>query len=167
VAVCPIIYDFGKGTPHHRLSNFYWPCPVTVTFTLPGPRTVTETYPASEHAYQAFKTLDDGERRAFQDPGLTPGRAKRMGRAVTLRPDWLIIQVPTMLDIVRAKFGAPEMRQFLLGTAPLMLMEGNYWHDMFWGVCFCKEHQGGGLNKLGKVLMAARHEFQAAPPETH
>ncbi len=168
---CPIIYDFGKKTPHFFLSNFY-PHPVRVALRVYDPnapfgKDTLATYPSSEHAYQASKTMVDKEREEFLNPDMPPGKAKRLGRVVVLRPDWVTVRVPNMLEIIRVKFQDPNLRQMLLDTAPLMLMEGNFWHDLFWGVCFCPEHQGEGLNKLGKVLMAVRREMQATPPETH
>jgi hypothetical protein len=159
---CPIIYDFGKTTPHFFLSNFY-PVEITVTFVFPGSPAVTETYPSSEHAYQAAKTGILEERREFQRSytDLRPGMAKKMGRFVTLRKDWNSSRVSVMAYLLTAKFQNPELRERLLATAPKMLIEGNYWHDLFWGVCFCSKHQGDGLNTLGKLLMNTRRELQA------
>ena len=36
-------------------------------------------------------------------------------------------------------------------------MEGNTWHDVYWGVDLCT---GEGENHLGKILMAQRQEFK-------
>ena len=59
------------------LSNFYL-SPVT----LDG-----EQYPTVEHAFQAAKTIRPELRVPIQlEPD--PGKAKRMGRRLSLRPDW-------------------------------------------------------------------------------
>ena len=35
------------------------------------------------------------------------------------------------------------------------LIEGNWWHDYYWGVC-----SGRGKNKLGEILMRVREELR-------
>jgi ribA/ribD-fused uncharacterized protein len=159
---CPIIYDFGKATPHFFLSNFY-PVPITMTTVLPNGGKAIQTFASVECAYQAAKTLDMGEREAFQRPGLHAGTAKKMGQLVTLRKDWESSKVATMVSLLEIKFRHPHLRQLLLDTVPKMLVEGNYWHDVFWGVCFCSKHQGDGVNRLGKLLMNLRRDLQQNP----
>ena len=39
----------------------------------------------------------------------------------------------------------------LIKTAPAHLIEGNTWHDTFWGV-----YNGKGLNYLGRILEEIR-----------
>ena len=53
------------------------------------------TYPTNEHFFQAMKTLDQEERRAIAAAG-TPGKAKRMGRQVSLRNDWEQVKVDVL-----------------------------------------------------------------------
>lgn len=165
---CPIIYDFGKKTPHFFCSNFY---PVSITVALPAlpdGESILETYPSSEHAFQAAKSRLAEERKEFQRTDLRAGMAKQMGQVVTLRKDWSSIRVSVMASLLEVKFQNADLRERLLETAPKMLMEGNYWHDTFWGVCFCPKHQGEGANTLGKLLMNLRRKLQinAAPQET-
>src|SRR5205085_2942105 len=82
-------------------------------------------YPSSEHAYQAAKTLDMEERRRLASLA-TPGKAKRAGRRITLRPDWEQVKIAIMTGIVRAKFQHnPELAQKLAATADAELVEGN------------------------------------------
>ena len=39
----------------------------------------------------------------------------------------------------------------------IMLIEGNYWHDNYWGNCLCpKCKEIEGQNQLGKILMKVR-----------
>ena len=60
-----------------------------------------------------------------------------------------------MTEIVRTKFEQnSDIRQKLIDTYPEELIEGNYWHDTFWGVC-----EGVGENHLGQILMQIRREF--------
>jgi len=109
-------------------------------------------YPTVEHAYQAAKTQDPLEKQMVARAG-TPGRAKRMGRKLNLRPDWEEIKIDTMLGLVRLKFTESNLRTQLLATGDTELVEGNKWGDKFWGVC-----RGEGQNQLGRILMAVREE---------
>jgi len=60
-----------------------------------------------------------------------------------------------MRHLVREKFTTyPTMTKALLSTGEVELIEGNYWHDRFWGVC-----QGQGENHLGRLLMQIRSEL--------
>jgi ribA/ribD-fused uncharacterized protein len=112
------------------------------------------TYGSSEAAFQAQKTLDIKERLQFAS--LTPMQSKRKGRKVALRPDWEEVKVLTMYEIVLAKFTQnPDLAEKLIATGDEELVEGNYWHDTFWGVC-----DGIGTNFLGKILMKIRTELR-------
>lgn len=164
---CPIIYEFGRKTPHFFLSNFFSQ-QITVTLVFPDGSRVTETYPSVEHAYQAAKTLSVTERQEFQKPELAAFMAKKMGQFVTLRKDWVSSRVSVMNQLLHAKFQEPFLRENLLATAPKMLIEGNHWHDNFWGVCFCPRDAKGcqgakGVNNLGKLLMNLRESLQKNP----
>lgn len=116
-------------------------------------------YPTSEHAYQAAKTLAHLDRIRIADLP-TPGQAKRYGRNITLRPHWENIKVATMRDILNLKFQDDNLRNALLRTGEAELIEGNYWHDNYWGLCTCQKcyTKGGDKNHLGKLLMAIRSE---------
>lgn len=129
-------YDF--------LSNFFMH-PVTLDGVV---------YPSNEHAYQAAKTLDAGERELVR-LRTTPAQAKRMGRKVTLRPDWERIKIGVMEDLVRQKFNSPGLKERLLATGNDELEEGNTWGDRFWGTV-----NGVGQNHLGKILMKIRDEVK-------
>lgn len=115
-----------------------------------------------EHFFQAMKTLDTDERE-FVRGKLTPGRAKRAGRRVTLRDDWEEIKLSVMEDGLRRKFSQNTFqRELLLDlTDGLELCEGNTWHDQFWGNCTCPKHSDiDGENHLGKILMKIRNELK-------
>lgn len=132
------------------LSNFY-ECPIVGWDGI--------TYPTNEHYFQAQKTLNKIEKRAIA-AAPTPGKSKRMGRNVQLRPDWEVIKDQVMLDALRLKFAVPEMREKLLATGDEELVEGTWWHDKTWGVCYCPECEGRGENRLGKLLMKVREEIK-------
>ena len=130
------------------LSNFY---PVQVK--LDG-----KTYPSVEAAFQAAKTLDPLERVPFETMG--PEAAKRAGRKLTLRPDWEDAKDGIMLALLRSKFSDPELRDRLVKLGMVTLVEGNTWHDNYWGNCTCPKCGGiKGQNKLGKLLMQVKHEL--------
>lgn len=129
------------------LSNF-WLCQVEVSGLI---------FPSSEHAYQAAKTLDPGQRICFTSPDMEPGQAKREGRLVTMRPDWEQVKKRAMLRVVLAKFiQNPDLAAQLVATEDVYLEEGNHWHDNYWGACGCPQHVGQGLNYLGRILTMVR-----------
>lgn len=63
-------------------------------------------YSCAESAYQAAKTLDETEKRCIAM--LPPGKAKRTGRHLVLRPDWEDIKVTVMYGVCLAKFTQHE-----------------------------------------------------------
>lgn len=116
-----------------------------------------EEYRTVEHAYQAAKTMDLSERLTIRRV-VTPGGAKRLGREVSLRPDWEAMRILVMRGLLRQKF-APrtEYAVHLLATGDRELVEGNWWGDTFWGVSL---QDGKGANMLGKLLMEIRFQLQ-------
>lgn len=132
------------------LSNFY---PQEIEFE-------GITYPTNEHFFQAMKTLDINKRKAIAN-ALTPGLAKKMGRSVSLRPDWEDIKDDIMLEGLYRKFADDELADWLLDTGDEELVEGNFWHDQTWGSCNCTKHKNiPGQNRLGKLLMKVRSEIK-------
>lgn len=119
------------------------------------------TYPTSEHAFQAAKSLDPNVRK-WVAAAPTPGQAKWRGRAVELRSDWEEVKDKVMLDIVREKFKNEDMRVRLLATIGEGydgFCEDNYWHDNYWGNCNCPKCINiEGKNMLGKILMEVARE---------
>ncbi len=129
------------------LSNFS-PAPVVME---------GETFPTVEHAYQAAKTLDPQQRARIQ-LAKSPGMAKGLGRAVSLRDDWESIKVDIMRNLLRQKFGIPDLQSALLATGEAVLLEGNTWGDKFWG-CVWVNGEWMGQNNLGKLLMEIRQSL--------
>ena len=111
------------------------------------------TYPSTENAFQAAKTLNNNERKPFTI--CTAGQAKRAGRKVTLRKDWEKVKITVMEDLVRQKCSREPYKSRLLNTGDQEIQEGNVWNDTFWGVC-----KGRGANNLGKIIMRIRTELQ-------
>jgi len=129
---------------HRFLSNF-WPCEIPFG---------GKTYPSVEHAFQAAKTLDEDEREEIRLAD-SPGKAKKLGRKITLRPDWEEVKFEIMTELVRSKFIIhQDLRDKLIFTGGRELIEGNNWNDVVWGVC-----KGIGDNNLGKILMQVRDEL--------
>lgn len=139
-----INYFQGK---YRFLSNFY-KYPITYEGI---------TYPSSEHAYQAAKTLSQSDREAIAKLS-SPGDAKRTGRRLQMRPDWESEKYKIMLTILESKFSLGSLlAKLLCETYPKELVEGNNWHDNIWGNCSCvKCRYIEGQNLLGKALMQIR-----------
>ena len=130
------------------LSNFY-PSPIEYEGIK---------YPTVEAAFQAAKTPDLHMKTAIATAE-HPGKAKRMGRKVVLREDWEEIKDRVMEDCLRLKFSDPMLRKKLLATEDEELEEGNWWHDNYWGTCYCSRCGDVGKNKLGYLLMKIRKEI--------
>lgn len=132
------------------LSNFY-PTPVKYQGL---------TYQNNEAAFQAAKVANTSHRnQQVSFTQLTPAAAKRKGRHVQLRSDWEKVKDQVMFDVVYAKFsGNPTLTKKLLATEDAILVEGNTWHDTYWGYDM---RQKRGQNKLGKILMQVRRELRS------
>lgn len=122
-------YDF--------LSNFY-DIPIIYRHTF---------FESSESAFQAQKCPE----KADEFTSLSPGAAKRLGRKVQICPQWDEIKDAVMFRIVYTKFQNEYLKNRLLDTGIATLIEGNTWHDTYWGVC-----EGKGQNRLGYILMKVR-----------
>jgi hypothetical protein len=123
------------------LSNFY-PAPVVLDGVI---------FPTVEHGYQAAKTLHRPSREVVRRAA-TPGQAKRLGRALILRPDWEAVKLAVMEGLLRQKFADPKLRARLV-VIEGEIVEQNTWGDTWWGVC-----RGRGENHLGRLLMRIRDE---------
>ena len=110
-----------------------------------------------EHKFQAAKTNNPIEQAEVMACS-TPGQAKRLGRKVEMKEDWNEIRVPTMIKLVHEKFQLSPLKEKLLVTDDKVLIEGNRWHDNFWGDCRCGRDacSDEGKNTLGKILMLVR-----------
>lgn len=128
------------------LSNF-WPCDILFDGL---------SYPSTENAFQAAKTNNLLDRARFTE--YTSGTAKREGKRLKLRSDWDEVRLQVMYEINRYKYTIhSDLRAKLLATGDAYLMEGNTWHDTYWGVDL---ESGKGQNHLGKILMRIREELK-------
>ena len=136
---------------HRFLSNFYQ-SPVTVKGL---------TYPNAEAAFQAQK-CEKEEDKVKYTLVKNPVVAKRMGKKEPNLPEnWRELSYGIMLEVVRAKFSLPEMKEKLLATGDAELAEGNNHHDNLWGDCACPRCTAKvGQNRLGKILMQVRKELR-------
>lgn len=132
-----------KTPPYEFLSNMH-PCEIEyrgLTFTC------------TEAAYQAMK-FDQQFWEKFV--GISGPEAKKFAR--NLDPEgWTVPRrLKVMEDLLAIKFAfGSELAERLLDTGDEILVEGNTWRDMFWGV-----YRGEGLNHLGRLLMARRKVLQ-------
>ena len=125
------------------LSNFY---PSHMVFE-------GRAFLSAEAAYQCQKCANPEDKAQFST--LEPGAAKRLGRKVECIPHWEVARVGIMRAVLREKFEQnKDLVTLLLGTGKEQLIEGNKWHDTFWGVC-----DGVGSNYLGILLMDLRMRY--------
>lgn len=156
---------------HSFLSNFS-PATVRVPLIMPKDRLFNAPMvelPTVEHAFVvskvgtwlSFRLAANVKLDKFCE--MTPGQAKRLGRKIKLREGWDDHKVEVMLWLLRQKFAqGSELAQKLLGTGDEMLVEGNNWHDRYWGVCSCRRCSSCGENVLGVLLMQVRDELLGA-----
>ena len=143
------------------LSNFY---PVEIEHQ--GIR-----YPSVEHYYVSMKcnneqmlqgrhyTIGDFREMIARIP--SPGIVKKIGQQMQVRKDWNEKKLDFMNWAVREKFKNEDLKELLISTEDMTLIEGNSWQDFFWGVC-----NGKGENHLGKILMKVRDEIRGIEKKT-
>lgn len=107
-------------------------------------------YNTAEAAFQAQKCKDPQEQLKISN--MPPLKAKRYGRTVQLIPGWHEKKLDIMHSVVFKKFIQNEiLRKKLTATGDAEIVEGNSWHDRYWGA-----DSKGGENHLGKILMQVR-----------
>ena len=117
-------------------------------------------FPALENAYQAAEYAGEDWTEVFgQFAQMIPVKAKRKGGKLSLREDWDKIKLEVMEELLRIKFSDPYLRYLLMVTDGRELVEGNHWHNNFWGRCSCEKCDNKGLNHLGKLLMKLRTDI--------
>jgi ribA/ribD-fused uncharacterized protein len=126
-------------------SNFY---PRSVLYN--GKR-----YKTKEHAFQCQKATNQKD-FDFIFNAVTPYQAKKRSRTIKIKGNWKESRRWIMHDIVLAFFTEwSDLRKILLDSGDQELIEGNEYHDKYWGVC-----DGVGENWLGKILMLTRDELK-------
>ena len=137
--------------PYAFLSNFQ-PCRVTFYGMI---------FPSVEAAFQAAKCANHQDRVQFLT--MTPQQAKRRGRQIQMRSDWDSRKLTIMHNLLVHKFNEnPELIPKLIAIGSAVLVEGNTWHENFWGCCTCSRCGGRrGRNNLGRLLMQLRADYMA------
>jgi len=109
------------------------------------------TYPSTENAFQAAKSIDPEVRKKFTN--ISPKDAKALGKKIELRKDWEKVKQSIMYNLNFQKYSEKneELMYMLVNTGAKYLEETNSWNDKFWGVC-----DGEGQNVLGIMLMVIR-----------
>lgn len=138
-----IIDDFSPRLRYGFLSNFY----LSTIYIDKKP------FPSVEHAYQAYKSLNEDTRELIRK-AKTPHEAKKLGRCVQLRHDWDNVKISLMHTFLYQKFDNPFLASMLIDTGESQLIHVNTWNDRVWGVCL-----GTGENWLGRILMEIRQDL--------
>ncbi len=139
---------------HFFLSNFF-----TCNIEWQGKK-----YKTVEHLYQASKACNEKDHELVRNAP-SPKEAKQFGRMIKCRPDWEGIKIEVMRNALMMKFVDEKLSARLIGTNNAPLIEGNMWHDNFWGQCWCARcHDDGSrdraINMLGALLMEVRFKLQ-------
>ena len=116
-------------------------------------------WPSTEHYFQAQKFAGTSQETAIQNAA-SPIKAAEMGRnrKIRIRPNWDNVKDNVMHEATRAKFSQhADLKAMLLATGDAKIVEHTD-TDAYWG----DGGDGKGLNKLGKILMRVREEFQKA-----
>jgi len=109
-------------------------------------------YPTNEHAFQALKCVNPDDHGQVMS-AKTAAEAKKLGKQVIIKPNWNEIRNDVMFFINMVKYTThQDLKQRLLATGSRELIEGNWWKDIYWGVC-----EDVGENHLGKILMRIRY----------
>jgi ribA/ribD-fused uncharacterized protein len=119
----------------------------------------TFVFKTNEHFYQACKFQDFD---MIAEVGNHPSKGLKKfinSKKSEWRKDWDDIKLNIMRVGLKYKFSDhnPKLKQMLLDTGDIELVEYNYWNDKFWGVCKKTEE---GENHLGKLLMEIRDNLR-------
>ena len=111
----------------------------------------------SEQAYQWEKASTESDKLLILQCS-SAKNAKQIGYKVKCDiKKWDSIKINIMEEIVKAKFSNEYLKQKLIKTGKSNLIEKNFWHDNYWGICYCTKCKGTiGNNNLGKILMKIR-----------
>ena len=142
------------------LSNFY-PCEIEHKGIK---------YPSVEHYYVAMKVTEiqllngvhytAGDFRELICKIKLPADVKKIGQRLKVRKDWDEKRLGFMEYAIKEKFKNDELANLLLQTGNMPIVEGNWWHDNFWGSCSCPKCGNNGDNNLGRLLMETREQLR-------
>lgn len=112
------------------------------------------TYPSVEFAFQAAKTNDPLVKQAISK-AVSVKEAKRIGRSVSLNPNWDDIRGMVMEGLLRKKFTYnKDLANHLINTDDAAIICEGY--DEYWGT----GENGNGDNILGQILELIRDELR-------
>ena len=124
-----------------------------------------------ENAYVAGKTTNPSIR--YRISQMSPWQAKWFGKKIleeniSANPEWNDgFRLWLMEELVFQKFSKnPELKEKLIATGDAKIVEGNTWHDNFFGVCVCgkcpedKKRPKEQHNHLGIILMDVRDKLK-------
>lgn len=139
---------FNSKTPEYEwLSNMY-PAPFKNEAGI--------KFVSSEHYYMWCKADNKDDANRVLNVG-NSWAAKKIGNTVKLRADWHTYRLVAMKKALRLKFTQnQELKDKLLATGDVELIEYAPWGDIYWGVDKSKK----GQNNLGKLLMELREELK-------
>lgn len=132
------------------LSNMY-NCPMIVNRV---------SYSCLEAAFQSFKEVDKIKRVKFAKMNGYQAKAYWKNNPDWVRSDWMAIRLEVMRRLLYIKFSDLDLIMRLLSTGEMELVETNFWHDGYWGVCSCPRCGNKGHNNLGKLLMEVRDFYR-------
>lgn len=127
---------------YNWLSNF-----ATVKIEYDG-----KTYNSVEHAYLSAKS-DDMDWKQICTENYSAGALKKISKGIDIVPHWDDTKIGLMKMLLVQKFQKEPFKSKLKNTGDILLEEGNYWGDVFWGVDL---KTGFGDNVLGKIIMEIR-----------
>ena len=112
------------------------------------------SFPSAENLYQSLKCPGNEEKFL----SATPAEAKKLGRFLPMREDWDEVKLDVMEHVLSMKFSQHKDLLDKLLACDFQIVERNYWHDTFWGVC-----DGYGENWLGNMLEKVKCEHLNIP----
>lgn len=112
-------------------------------------------YQSVERAYQSEKNNRIEWKFTCTSYEYTEGEIKKLSKTIPIREDWETVKLQVMKECLILKFTIPFFRDKLLSTKGMIIQEGNYWNDRYWGVDL-KQNPPVGENHLGILLMEIR-----------
>jgi predicted NAD-dependent protein-ADP-ribosyltransferase YbiA (DUF1768 family) len=147
-------------------SDYDWE-PLTMGFQGQPLHFQGRTYPTAEHLFQCLKTTGRKDHDLIMSRA-TPDEARAQGvRLIRMRQDWWKVREAALALVLAVKFapGRSEVVRLLETGDALLVHTGDAWRgvtvaavpgegqpDEVW-------HLAGGLNWLGRLLMARRAEL--------